>query len=264
MNTITTLIKRHPLVTFFALAYAFSWAPSLVEAHGILPLGPLLAALLVLAVTAGRVAVGDFLRRIGQWRVGLRWYALVLLLPVAVTGAAVGLNVLLGARVSTTTQMPLLADLPLTFLSILLYIGLGEEPAWRGFALPRLMAGRSALAASLLLGVLHVVWHLPLFGLEYDWQNGLPWFLGVLAFSIITAWMYNHTQGSLLLPMLMHTALNTTGQYLFNPLFNGADLVRLWWLWGSLWCVLALIVVLVTGPSLVWHGASSPDAAAAA
>ena len=54
------------------------------------------------------------------------------------------------------------------FVFILLFIGLSEEPAWRGFALPRLIAEHSALAASLILGVLHIVWHLPLFGIEYN------------------------------------------------------------------------------------------------
>jgi membrane protease YdiL (CAAX protease family) len=132
----------------------------------------------------------------------------------------------------------------------MLFIGLGEEPAWRGFALPRLMTGRSTLAASLLLGALHALWHLPLFGLEFDWHNGFPWFLGVLAAAIVTAWMANHTRGSLLLPILLHTSVNVTARYLFNPLFGGADLVQLYWLWGGLWCAVALVIVALTGSEL--------------
>src|SRR5215213_788049 len=224
MNTITSVIKRHPLVTFFVLAYALSWWPALLTPHGILPLGPLLAVLIVLPFVGGWSAVVDFLRRIAQWRVGLPWYALVLLLPVAVTSTAVGLNLFLGARILSTNHMPSLADLPMTLVFILL-IGLGEEPAWRGFALPRLMAGRTALAGSLLLGVLHTIWHLPLFGLEYDWQNGLPWAIGVLSFAVVTTWVYNRTHGSLLLPLLMHVSVNLASRYLFNPLFSGADLL---------------------------------------
>ena len=53
------------------------------------------------------------------------------------------------------------------FVFIFLWIGLGEEPGWRGFVLPRLLVGRSALSAALILGVIHAVWHLPLFGVEY-------------------------------------------------------------------------------------------------
>src|SRR5690349_13277214 len=96
LNALTSPIKRYPLVVFFSLAYALSWAPSLFEAHSILPLGPLFAALIVLALIGGRAGVANFLRRIVQWRVGLRWYALALLMPVALTSTAVGLNLLLG------------------------------------------------------------------------------------------------------------------------------------------------------------------------
>ena len=80
-----------------------------------------------------------------HWRVGQVWYAVVLLLPVAVTLAAAGIN-----------------------------LELGEEPGWRGFALPRLLVGHSALIAALILGVIHMVWHLPLFGVEYAWTNVWP------------------------------------------------------------------------------------------
>jgi membrane protease YdiL (CAAX protease family) len=242
--------KRYPLVTFFSLAYALSWLPSLFEAYSILPLGPLFAALIMLALIGGRSGVVDFLRRIGQWRVGLRWYALALLMPVALTSTAVGLNLLLGAQMLPIDRMPSVSELPATFLFIGLFIGLGEEPAWRGYALPRLMVGRTTLAASLLLGALHALWHLPLFGLEFDWQNGPPWFLGVLAAAIVTAWMFNHTRGSLLMPILLHTSVNVAAKYFFSPLFGGADLVRLFWIWGGLWCVVALAIVAVNGVEL--------------
>lgn len=250
LNALTSPIKRYPLIVFFGLAYALSWAPSLFEAHSILPLGPLFAALIVLALVGGRAGVADSLRRIVQWRVGLRWYALALLLPVMLTSVAVGLNLLLGARMLPVERMPGVPELPAMAVVILLFIGLGEEPAWRGFALPRLMAGRSVLAASLMLGVLHALWHLPLFGLEFDWQNGPPWFLSVLAASIVTAWMANHTRGSLLLPILLHTSVNVASRYLFNPLFSGADLVQLYWLWGGLWCAVALVIVGLAGSEL--------------
>lgn len=250
MSFLTSTIKRYPLVTFFGVAYALSWVPSLFEAHAILPLGPLFAALIMLALISGRAGILDFLRRIVQWRVRLRWYALALLLPVALTSTAVGLNLLFGAHLLSSDRMPSLSDLPMSFLFIMLFICLGEEPAWRGFALPRLMAKYTALTASLLLGVLHVLWHLPLFGLEYDWQNGFPWALGVIASAIVTTWMANHTRGSLLLPILLHTSVNVTAQYLFNPLFSAADLIQLYWLWGGLWCILALAIVALTGKEL--------------
>lgn len=253
MQPITACVKRHPLVTFFGLAYALSWLPSLFEAHSILPLGPLIAALIVVPIIGGWSGLKEFLGRIVQWRVGLRWYGLVLGLPPILLLIAGALNVLLGAPMPQLTQIPAWSNLVPWFASILLLIGLGEEPAWRGVALQRLQVGRSALAASLILGLLHVLWHLPLFGLEYDRFNGLPWLIAVLASTILTTAIYRRTNGNLLLPTLFHTSVNTSAQFFFNPLFAGESLLQLWWLWAALWLVVAIIVVLVEGRAFVWR-----------
>ena len=247
-------VRRHPLLAFFALAYALSWWPWLWTAldpqnapSTILPPGPLLAALIVLALIGGWAAIRGLLKRIVQWNVGLRWYALVLGLPVAITLGAAAINLQFGATMAA--QFPGGIDLVARFLFVLVFIGLGEEPAWRGFALPRLMDGRSALAASLILGVLHIVWHLPLLGVEYDASNVLPWAIAVLAFSILVTWIYLHTDSSLLLPMLFHSSVNTSA-VLFRW-FSGNDLVVLWWLFAALWALAAGIVVLRYGPTLM-------------
>ena len=249
MKNITLFVRRFALPIFFLLAYALSWFPSIFEAHSLLPIGPLFAALIVLAFF-GLSDVKDFLRAIVQWRVGIGWYALVVLLPIATTGGAAGLNLLFGAHVQSAVQTPALPDLVGTLIFILLFIGLGEEAAWRGFALPRLMVGRSALAASLMLAILHIIWHFPLFGSEFDSTNGLQWGLGIIAFTIITTWMYNRTQGSLILPILFHTSANMTAKYLFNPLFTGADLIQLWWLWSGFWWIVALAILVINGSNL--------------
>ena len=239
----TSIIRRHPLVAFFVLAYALSWTPALFGPRSVFPFAPFLVALAVLAITGGRPALGDFLRRIVRWRVGLRWYALVLGLPPALTLGAVGLNVLSGAPSPTWSQMPGLASAVPTVVYFLVLIGLGEEPAWRGFALPRLMANRSWLAAAVVLGVLHALWHLPLLGTEYNRHQAVPWTFGVIAFSVVTAWMWQRTDGNLLLPMLFHTSVNTAALFLFNPLFDGAALDRLYWMWGGLWGAVAVATV---------------------
>lgn len=241
MQGIFNLIRRHPLVAFCALAYGLSWWPSLFEPHSILPLGPLAAALIVLATIGGWAAVRDFTRRIVAWRIGLRWYALVLGLPPAIALVGVGLNSLLGAATPAFTHMPPFADLVPTFLFILLFIGVGEEPAWRGFALPRLAQKRSMLLASLVLAVLHGIWHLPLFGLEYTQENAAPWMLALTAYSVITAWLYTRTAGNLLLPALFHASVNTSAKYLFLPLFAGSDRIQLHWIWAALWWMAAIV-----------------------
>ena len=134
------------------------------------------------------------------------------------------------------------------FAFVLVWIGLGEEPAWRGYALPRLMDGRSPLAAALVLGVLHAVWHLPLFGVEYDLGNGVPWAISVLAVSVVIAWIWVRTGGSLLLPMLLHASNNAVA-FVWRW-FAGPDQLLLWWIWAALWVAVAVGVVVVGGPQL--------------
>ena|SRR5215211_3869226 len=104
-----------------------------------------------------------------------------------------------------------LVVLPLFLVILTLTDGLGEELAWRGFALPRLLSRHNALAASLILGVLWALWHLPLI-----WTEGNPmyhqpvWLLlvDIPAKSVLFTWVFVHTRGSVLLAMLLHGATN--------------------------------------------------------
>jgi len=255
MTPLVSFARTHQLSAFFVLAYALSWWAwvwyRLDPAHAdapILPLVALLAAAVMLLLIGGWPALKAWLAKIGHWRVGLQWYAVALLLPPVLTLIAVGLNLLFGASLSPDMPYPGAADLIVRFAFIFLVIGLGEEPAWRGYALPRLLAGRTALAASLILGALHALWHLPLLGVEYDAGNILPWLVTVFCFAIVVTWMWQHTQGSLLLPMLMH-ASNNTAAFVWR-MFDPGEQIQLWWLWMGLWLVTAGVVVLLTGPSL--------------
>src|SRR5215211_2624821 len=96
-----SLVKRHPIITFFVLAYALSWLAWPLWASGLYPIAPVfsfdpfLAALLVLAITHGKSCIGALLRRIVRWRVGLGWYAVALLLPAGLALVATVLNVFL-------------------------------------------------------------------------------------------------------------------------------------------------------------------------
>jgi uncharacterized protein len=171
MSRLLRVVKQHPLITFFVLTYALSWLAWPMWASGLYPIAPVfsfapfLAALVVLAVTHGKSGVGGLLRRMVRWRVGLRWYAVALLIPAGITSAAAVLNVLLGAQAPSSAELGGWTGLLPGFAIALLIPGLGgawEEPGWRGFALPRLQSGRSAVFAALILGVLIAGWHLPL------------------------------------------------------------------------------------------------------
>ena len=253
---LTAFARRHQLVLFFVLAYAFSWwawiwyrvDPVAADAP-ILAVGPFFAALVMLAVVGGRPAVRAWFAEIVHWRVRPVWYALVLLGPPVLTFAPVAILLATGAVLVPDPVVPGFAVVATQFAFLLVYVGLGEESAWRGYALPRLMAGRSALAAALVLGALHVLWHLPLFGVEYHiGGNALPWAIAVVAVSVVVTWIWVHTGGSLLLPMLLH-ASNNAVTFAWRW-FAGPDQLRLWWIWAALWVTLAVAVVARNGPQL--------------
>jgi uncharacterized protein len=248
-----SLVKRQPLISFFVLAYALSWWPWVLYALDLSPqpivgFGPFLAAIVVLLITSGKSGIVGLLRRMVRWRVGLRWYAVALLLPVGISLAAAAFNVLLGAQAPSSVELGGWTGLFSTFAIVLLVPGLGgawEEPGWRGYALPRLQVGRSALVASLILWVGVAVWHLPLMIIgEIHWSD----IVFILGFVIVFNWVFNNANGSVLILMLMHAMNNTIGGSFISPMFSGADSIRDAWLYAALWCAVAIVVVVVYGP----------------
>lgn len=255
MAMLTGLAKRHPLLGFFLLACGLSWWPWLLARlhvtvdEGILPFGPFLAALIMLALTGGRPAVNAWLGKITAWRIGLGWYALALLLPAAITAMSVGVNLFLGASPPLDAVLPGWGDLVLRFAFVLVFIGFGGEPAWRGYVLPHLLERRTALGAALMVALLYVLWHLPTFGPGYDFAELLPWLAAIASVSVVTAWLWLATDGNLLLPALLHATVTTAA--FPRGWFDGAELVRLWWIWAGLWVAVAAIVVIANGAALI-------------
>ena len=253
ISRLSSLVERHPLITFFVLAYALSWWPWIMYAFDLssqtnASFGPLLAALIVLALTQGKSGIGGLLRRMVQWRVGIRWYAVALLLPVGIALTATVLNVLLGAQAPSAADLGGWTGLFSTFAVLLLVPGIGgawEEPGWRGFALPRLQSGRSALFAGLILGMLVAAWHLPMMVVGQAHYVDVA---AIMAWTLVLNWVFNSANGSVLLIMMMHATNNTVSGGFFSPMFSGADSVRQSWLLAAVWCAVAVAVVMWAGP----------------
>jgi membrane protease YdiL (CAAX protease family) len=215
-----TTISRHPLVSFFGMAFLFTWLaviplllnPSLpVQPFQILGAlaGPTLSAVVVIAATQGRSGLKGFFKRYIQWREGLGWWLFVLFgILIALTLVA---SAILGISVLGQFIQKIMAILPLYFLTLVVGMILGplwEEPGWRGFALPRLQERFGPLPGTVILGVLWAAWHAP--GYPGGWLQGsiLALLAGSIAFSIIMTWVYNNTHGSILLMILLHSASN--------------------------------------------------------
>lgn len=262
ISRLSSVVKRHPIITFFVLTYAITWAiesplvllrDSVTATQGLVLVilasnVPSMVAIVLTAIVLGRGALRKLLGRLLIWRVNPFWYLVVILGPVALTGGVVALNALMGGP-ALSLGMPLLGAAIFLAISIVPGSALGEEIGWRGYALPRLQAGRSALSASLILAPIWALWHLPL------WLTGepgrtptfyLPFFASALAFSVILTWVYNSTGGSLLMVVLLHATANLPVTLAIDELGSRATVpVVLFW---GLMVVAAIVVVIVAGP----------------
>jgi membrane protease YdiL (CAAX protease family) len=223
-------IKKNALLVYFVLAFAISWVfmiPVALSAQGLLvqsipyalyylaPMGPMISAITVSAVVEGREGLRHQLRGLTKWRVGFKYVAFSVLAPVALFILAVLLEWILDGEwpewglLGQVDYLPYLG-IPGVLGLWLVTFGLGEEMGWRGFALPRLQRGRTALSATLILGLLWGLWHLPAFFFRDTYMEmgvlGLPMFLVSIIFaSVVFTWLYNSTGGSVLMVILFHT-----------------------------------------------------------
>jgi uncharacterized protein len=275
LNRSTTAIisepTSRPLPTFFLLAFGLSWLvwiPAALASNDRLPhqipfavsgllgaFGPTVAALVVTAFVAGSSGVKQLLRRILLWRVPPRWYLFALFWPAFLSLAATFSIRALGGPLPDFTSpaivglSPLPQELqgvgpwpllPFIFLqNMLIGSAMGEELGWRGFALPRLQARMSALAASLVLGLLWAIWHLPLYltaGHPIS-EVFVGWLLvSILADAILFTWLFNNTRGSLLPVLLFHASIATTGLFLASTAGSFVIALVLKWV-AVLWIV---------------------------
>lgn len=244
------MFKQRPLLVFFLLAFLLSWYPFILgKAHlvrtsgGINPLGPLVAAIIVAGIYYRVRGVKELLGRYLRWRIDWSNYAFAILMPVAVVAVAAGLNILLGAKRPAGAQIATWSDMLPRFIFMFLFVGLGEETGWRGFALPELQKRYSPLVASLILGVIWAAWHIPLIGVEFHGPVIPAFLLSVMSASVVTAWLFNRSGGALLPLPLFHAMVNTVGAGYVFPMFLGADVVRLWWMDAVIWALAAATLV---------------------
>jgi len=264
-------MRKHPLVTYFVLAYGFSWAvhiPLALSAHGLLaaPLppgphfagayGPALAAFAVTGITLGAPGLRDLLGRILHWRVGIGWLLVAVFSPTLLFLVSAVIVRLWDRAWPDFGQFGHISEFPnlgwlAGWIVWTLTFGLGEETGWRGFALPRLQRNRSARSATLILGGLWALWHLPQFFYNYELT-----LLGVVAFTVsimsgalILTWLYNSTGGSVLVTTLWHGAFNTAvagAQGAVAPLVSGLVVLA------------ALLIARGSGPELRYRSRQGP------
>lgn len=236
------IVRRHPITSYFLMAYGLSWLvslPHILAVWGFVPdvfqvgfalkqwIGPALAGLVMAAVLGGRPGLKQ-LQALGRtWRARPLWYAVVLVVPPVL----VLLGVLLVSGLPNSQPdlgSGFVASYVGAFLLVFIAVGFPEELGWRGFALPRLQERYGPFRGSLLLGALWALWHLPYF-LTPDHGGGPGTDLRVVALSFVAftglvvalaflfTFVANTTRGSVFLVALMHTAIDAP-QLVWLPL----------------------------------------------
>jgi len=260
------------LLAYFLATYLVAWsvwfAASSLAAPGntglfggrgpVFVLGVFAPGLVALAFTAqeeGRSGVTRLLARIGRWRVGARWYAVAIGYFVVIKLAAALVHRML------TDAWPPFGNTSLALMmagiAVSTWAQAGEEVGWRGYALPRLAQHLGLGGASLVLGAAWAAWHLPLFVLPDSGSTGQSfpaYLLQVMALSVVMAYLYWKTDGSLLLVMVMHAAVNNTTGIVpaavggaTSPIALGGSLVA--------WATVALSWIVATPLLLRMRGA---------
>ena len=263
--------RRDGLWLFYVLVFGFAWGVGLLFAVASGPMtaifgpvslwnplvflsvwSPTILAFAVTAAKGGRAGLRDLLERIFRWRFPLRWYV------VATVGvAAVALSArFLQALMTDTPPPPLFEfarwpDLAMAGLALLVLDPgpIGEDPGWRGFALPRMLDRFSPTTAALLLGVIWTVWHLPAFLFSGMPQSSLPigWFcVSMVSVTVLMAWVTINTGGAVIPAILMHWAFNR-----FSDLGQDGAIYA-----AGAYTLAALVIIVATRGSLGYRRSS--------
>lgn len=264
-----TLIRRHPLLSYYALTFALSWGGfvlligpgSLVntdwQAEGkflslvmVMLAGPSIAGLLLTGLIDGRAGYHDLFLRLCKWRVGIRWYAFAILpAPIVSAGVLFTLSMASPLLSADNKAAVVLGGLGAAMTTIL------EEIGWTGFVVPRLRRRHSVPITGLIVGVLWGLWHF----LQQVFVSGtytggisLPAFLmlsvfaavaNLTAYRVLMVWLYDRT-GSLLVTTLMHGMLTASSIFWFTPMATGAlFLANVWLAAAAMWLLVGAVAV---------------------
>lgn len=252
---------RYQVALYLVLAYLISWSiwPLVLvnpDSSPLVPFGPGLAAVIVALVAGGRRELFDLLRQLGRWRVSPGWYGVALVVPLSVAAAALGAAMMVGAPAPQWEPSDLVQVVGSLLVTIVI-VGLFEELGWRGFLLPRLQQGQTALVAALVVGLVWLPWHLPELVSDRGERPLAQFVIYVLAGSVIYAWLYNSTRASLPIVILIHAAFNSFTKFFISEL-RGSHYEVAWWTLAGLVALLAVAVVVYAGHQNLAKGHTRP------
>lgn len=279
--SISVFIKRHPVLTYFALTFTISWGGILIvigpggipgttaQIEKLFPIalmtllvGPSVAGILLTGLIYGREGFREFLSRLLKWRVSVRWYVVALLAtPFLVTVTLLVLSLSSPAFLPSVFTTDDKASLLLSGIAVGLMGGLLEELGWTGFAVPKLRLRYGVLTTGLIVGFLWGAWHF----LVTFWASGdssgalsLPLLLPPLLFyavllpvyRVLMVWVYDRTE-SLLVAILMHASLTASTVFILQP--QATALVTYYLVLAAVLWIFVAVVAVAKGGKLSRH-----------
>ncbi len=267
MSALDRIVHAYPVASFVVIAFAISWIAFIPfywaggEAIAWFTFGPFLAAIICSAALGGWPEIRRLLAPVVHWRVNPIWYLIAIGLPITAQLLATWLNPVLGAVAPNWANMPGPSQIAVVVAILLVFSGpLGEEPGWRGFALPRLLDDHAALKASVILGLVWAAWHLPLALLG---ELSLFGSIHAIIAAVVFTWLWQNTR-SVLMAILMHASHQNSARFL-GQVYDDADRVQQQWICVALWLLVAIAILTLCGSRSFRHGerrrtlASSPD-----
>jgi membrane protease YdiL (CAAX protease family) len=240
-----SVIRRHPVVTFFLLAYALSWAA--IPWQSFFAPGVLVAALIVVSLTEGVAGLRAMGSRLIRWRVSWIWYVLAVAVPLAVKFASIGLNTAMGAPAPHIAEFSVWYSLPMAIaINIVnpLNAQLPEEASFRGWAQPKLQSTRTPFAATVLMAIGVTTWHIPFFLMPQFGSSPIE-ATATVAVTFWYAWVQPYL-GHSLLTLIAHREHHRDRHPVAVRRRHGPD-DRL--LHCLVWCLVAIGLLVATGAS---------------
>ena len=240
-------VKRYPVLTYLFLTFVITWtcwiivflmfepyraSPELTPTILLIILeilakigacGPGIAGIILTLTLYGKSGLRDFVNRIFRWKVNPFYYLFAFFIPIMIYMIPLSIELILGESFPNTIAEYGLIGFIFHYLSRLLLGNYEEEMGWRGFAQHHLQKTQSPIKMSLIIGLPHAIWHIPMFLIEdgsIDLLVFLIYTIRVLILTFLVTWLYSKTQ-SVLLTAILHVTVNESSLFLATNTIQG-------------------------------------------